>query len=232
MKMDKGKFDNYHKKSKIAESRLPFLWLKIVRKFPFLNEKINLILKLPKKAKILDVGCGLCTFLKYVHTIRPDIKLFGIDVSSGIESRIPNFIEFKKASGDKIPYKDNTFDLVICQHVLEHVQNPEDFAMEIKRVTKEHVIIAVPNFRKTFLWDSANFWSDYTHVKPFTKTSLHKLLESCGFRRIKLKDTREINISLLGIILLIPVNIFWRKFKFSILFANIFNITTVGIARK
>lgn len=40
-------------------------------------------------------------------------------------------------NGGKFPFKDNEFDYVICSHVLEHVEDADDFLKEIQRVAKK-----------------------------------------------------------------------------------------------
>ena len=62
-----------------------------------------------------------------------------------------------------IPYSDNTFDLIICNHVLEHVPNDMLGMKELNRVLKKggYAILQVPisaNSLKTF--------EDYTVTKP------------------------------------------------------------------
>ena len=72
----------------------------------------------------------------------------------------------------------NTFDLIIAKDIVEHLSNPkkamEKFASVLNSGGK--LIITVPTPQAPFLWD------DYTHIRPFTKTSLNQLLADSGFR--------------------------------------------------
>jgi ubiquinone/menaquinone biosynthesis C-methylase UbiE len=206
-----NKYDNYHKKAFMPKSKLPLIWLNLIKKYPSLNKKISLIMKLPKKAKLLDVGCGLGTFLKYVHYIRPDIELYGVDITNNLKSKLPKFINFKSASGDKLSFKDSVFDLVISQHVLEHVLNPEDFIKEFKRVTKKYIIIVTPNYKNLFLWDSKNFYSDFTHIKPFTKQSFKTLALMFNLKIIYLRFERYINLPWLVLFFSFPYFLFKKS---------------------
>ena len=43
---------------------------------------------------------------------------------------------FKQADGENLPFEDKEFDYVICNQVLEHVENPESFLNELSRVGK------------------------------------------------------------------------------------------------
>ncbi|MFB6456060.1 class I SAM-dependent methyltransferase [Chitinophaga sp. Hz27] len=44
--------------------------------------------------------------------------------------------EFISADGEHLPFEDKSFDYVICNHVLEHVDNPHAFLQEQFRVAK------------------------------------------------------------------------------------------------
>lgn len=65
--------------------------------------------------------------------------------------------------GECLPFKDKSFDYVICSHILEHVENPSIFLQEIQRVGKrgyietphpiyEKMIGGTP-FHKSFVWN-------------------------------------------------------------------------------
>ena len=44
-----------------------------------------------------------------------------------------------------LPYKDNSFDLIICSEVLEHLEHPDKALEELQRVSKKYVALSVPN---------------------------------------------------------------------------------------
>jgi 2-polyprenyl-3-methyl-5-hydroxy-6-metoxy-1,4-benzoquinol methylase len=54
-------------------------------------------------------------------------------------------IKFQKESVYELPFADNSFDLVTCLEVLEHLENYEKAMQEIKRVAKKYVILSVPH---------------------------------------------------------------------------------------
>lgn len=82
-------------------------------------------------------------------------KVYGIDIAKrfvenarkkATELKIRN-VEFKQADARELPFKDETFDFVICTEVLEHVPNFKKAICEIKRVLKPNgeFLITVPN---------------------------------------------------------------------------------------
>lgn len=98
--------------------------------------------------KVLDVGCGNGYFLKYVSLTR-DWELFGVDQSEkAIEvarSRVPEAQLFT-ADVEKLPFRDNGFDIVFCMETLEHLSRPERAINEMKRVVRPggKIVVQVP----------------------------------------------------------------------------------------
>lgn len=123
------------------------------------------------KSKILDLGCGTNHFSQIC--IKHGFEAEGIDIEQ---------VNFEK---DKLPYKNNTFNIVHFNAVLEHIKNPDNILTEIKRILKPNglVIINTPNWQMDF----KNFYNDPTHVKPYTPKSLKMLVEMYGFKTIFLE---------------------------------------------
>ncbi|MFH1833034.1 MAG: class I SAM-dependent methyltransferase [Candidatus Levyibacteriota bacterium] len=97
---------------------------------------------------ILDVGCGEGFTLNEFLINNVGKKLEGVDnshnsLSIGAEL-FPN-LSLKYADIYKLPYKDNSFDLVLCLEVMEHLKEPKKAISEIMRVSKKYTIISVPN---------------------------------------------------------------------------------------
>lgn len=83
--------------------------------------------------KVLEVGGG--------HNPHPRSNVVVDKFSDSNYHRSGNIKVFKnqvfqEADGENLPFKDNEFDYVICNHVLEHVDNPARFLQEQSRVAK------------------------------------------------------------------------------------------------
>ncbi len=89
--------------------------------------------------RILNVGCGNDNY----GTDRVDI------VKSKATTKVANIEK-------SLPYKDNSFDEVYCSYVWEHMKNPFNLLLEMKRVCKWGGRIVV-------LTDNAGYV--YTHMK-------------------------------------------------------------------
>lgn len=88
---------------------------------------------------------------------------------------ILNDIEKYDAEKDFIPFEDNAFDYVFIKSVIEHIANTDLFLSEIYRTLKPGgiVIVLTPDYQK----QKDFFYDDYTHIKPFTLTSLKMALK-------------------------------------------------------
>tara|TARA_Y100000591_G_scaffold333342_2_gene376017 strand:+ start:2543 stop:3388 length:846 start_codon:yes stop_codon:yes gene_type:complete len=91
--------------------------------------KLVEILKDQHNLKILDHGCGACVTLIYLFCLGYE-NIWGIDISCD-EKTINNFLKnvcdisenrIFNYDGKTLPFKENSFDLIISQQVLEHVK--------------------------------------------------------------------------------------------------------------
>ena len=126
--------------------------------------KLKRLLRFYDKNKtILDIGSGNCA-------LNLQIKNYGYNIT-GLD--ILNKSVFKQIEpiiydGTKLPFDDNSFDIVQMITVLHHVKEPEKIVEEAKRVGKEVIImedIYKSKFQKyiTFVADSINNWEFWGH---------------------------------------------------------------------
>lgn len=97
---------------------------------------------------ILDAGCGEGFTLDRLRKECVGRRVIGIDSSKlalRLGKKLHPKLDLKKGDINKLPYKRNTFDLVICSEVLEHLKKPQNALSEAARVSKRHLIITVPN---------------------------------------------------------------------------------------
>lgn len=85
-----------------------------------------------RKSVILDLGCGGGIITSYFG--EKYSYVYGADI---IDERIlKDNYKFDLYKGKKLPYKNNTFNLVIANYVFEHEKNKTNFLNEIRRVLK------------------------------------------------------------------------------------------------
>lgn len=95
---------------------------------------------------ILEVGCGeghIATFLGAVT----GSSIHAVDIDAGVileaRTRCPA-ATFAVADGLFLPYRSKSFDLVAACEVLEHVERPDDFLVEMQRVSRRYCLLSVP----------------------------------------------------------------------------------------
>lgn len=105
------------------------------------------LMRCQKENYVLEVGCGAGNILKKLKVGR----IFGVDISERMIRKCYQKLAGRgtviKAFGERLPFRDGTFDRVICSEVIEHVLEPREIIKEISRVMKEDAIavISIPH---------------------------------------------------------------------------------------
>ena len=114
-------------------------------------------------------------------------------------------------------YRDNSFDLISCLHVLEHLDSPLAALKEFHKVTKRYVLVAVPNAY-------AKLPELESHLYSFNYRTLTNLGRRAGFEPVRMTG-ESINI-LPNIIRLTPG---FSRFIIGLLYGS---IEIVALFRK
>ena len=106
---------------------------------------VRAIVPLEKKS-ILDVGCGLGTYVRRFREFSDDVHGLDVDpdrVAKASET-LPNIT---LGFGEHLPYPDARFDVVFLNEVIEHVDNDRGTLAECVRVLRPggHIVIYAPN---------------------------------------------------------------------------------------
>ena len=93
-----------------------------------------------KNRTVLDIGCGNgLSALFLAEEIPCKMELTDIE---DLRDKKARTLPFRLASKSKIPYENDSFDVLLIQMILHHLKtNPVAFLREAYRVTKEHVIL-------------------------------------------------------------------------------------------
>lgn len=155
-----------------------------------------------KKKKILEAGCGsgylsLLLAQKGAEITLLDNSKFVIKYSKNLLKQIElkqkakYKVKYMLADIRKIPFNDNTFDVVHNCGVIEHYDDKMILAIlkEMKRVVRKcgQVIVLVPN-----LLSPEIIWRMFKYGKGseryFSKRKLKKLMEKAGLKEIDVKS--------------------------------------------
>jgi SAM-dependent methyltransferase len=139
------------------------------------------------KESMLDIGCGPGLLVDVLRTSYGYSNLRGCDWERPVECTFP--FDLVDLNREILPYDDGAFGVVICNQVLEHLENPAAVLREISRVLAPGglAVITVPNTTNLFerisillLGESTRYGvlqpGDYSHITWFTDHILRSLL--------------------------------------------------------
>lgn len=170
--------------STLSLERHRLLWL-------YLKDKTDFFISQKKVLHIAPEQCFLNRFkkLKNLDYITADLYSPIADV---------------KADICNLPFKNNEFDVIFCNHVLEHIENDNKAMSELYRVLKPNGfgIFQIPqdltrektyeDFTITSPKERAKHFGQYDHVRIYGKDYFNKL-RSAGFKVDEINYSAEID---------------------------------------
>lgn len=99
----------------------------------------------PARSAVLEVGCGRGHLARRLAA-KADVTACDISVSAAA-ARSAGTERYVAASAEALPFVDRAFDVVVCTHTLEHVQNLPVAIAELRRLARKKVIVVVPRQR-------------------------------------------------------------------------------------
>ncbi len=147
---------------------------------------------------VLDAGCGFGRHSMEFFARGATVFSMDLDVESLKKTRYllsqmkknnqaPESSECVVHTGDalSLPFKDNTFDRIICSEVMEHVDDDNKACAELARVLKKNgrIAITVPTIISEQVYDLLTyeyFTSPGGHVRKYVPNSLAEIMRSNG----------------------------------------------------
>lgn len=147
----------------------------------------RIIRKHKSSGRLLDVGCGEGYFLEYVER---HYDVYGVDVSEYCirEARHrTNRAKLSIGSITYMDYEDESFDVITCFDVLEHLENPEMAIQECRRVLKSGGVLVtrVPNTSSLGCKCKKEEWFGYrdtTHASLLSNEEWFEVLQKSNFK--------------------------------------------------
>lgn len=146
---------------------------------------------------MLDLGCGEGRHIFGVMEKFPDLKCIGLDPHiesldkafeglKFLESISNTKTNFLSGSAYSLPFSDDSFDLVVCSEVLEHLHDYKDAIKEINRVLKPggQFLASVPaEFPEKICWLLSEAYQNQPggHLRIFKKNELIKEVAEHNF---------------------------------------------------
>jgi 2-polyprenyl-3-methyl-5-hydroxy-6-metoxy-1,4-benzoquinol methylase len=153
-----------------------------------------------KNDVVLDLGCGNGQqSLKIARKVK---KIIGVDYDKrqlSLAEKIAkdkNIKNIKFLSYDlekKLPFKNSSFDKILCLDILEHLNKRKQFLEEIKRILKQkgNVFLSVPNndtsWKKLQRKAGLNYYTDPDHKREYSLKEIKLALSRLGFEILDIK---------------------------------------------
>ncbi|MFP4025857.1 MAG: class I SAM-dependent methyltransferase [Thiohalospira sp.] len=150
------------------------------------SKSLSKLISSIKFYNILDVGCGEGVMLASMQRYLIDKECYAIDIDyRNIRDAKINFPGGKYSQGSiyELKFDNDSFDLVTCLEVLEHLEDPVKGLSEIQRVARQHVILSVP---REPIWRILNmtrlkYWSKLGntpgHLNNWSKNQFISIIE-------------------------------------------------------
>jgi 2-polyprenyl-3-methyl-5-hydroxy-6-metoxy-1,4-benzoquinol methylase len=176
-------------------------------RFQIIMDFVEQVAAEKQQYRILDIGCAQGN---YTLTLSKKYEVIGIDIRSDyieyalMKKEPSEDAIFLSASAEYLPLKNNSFDLIVCSELIEHIADPEKMIREAKRLLKSNgsLIVSTPNgncirfiFYRSFkdilgipIYERKRIlYTAYKHVFAFRERELESLLETCGLQIIMKK---------------------------------------------
>lgn len=105
----------------------------------------------PADAHILDIPCGRGRLLKAIRRLAPKAALFGLDINEAMVAQVRQAVDnvhAQVASMYAIPFRDHSFDAVLCHESFMHFTEPRAALTELCRVSRDRVYFSVTTRRQ------------------------------------------------------------------------------------
>jgi 2-polyprenyl-3-methyl-5-hydroxy-6-metoxy-1,4-benzoquinol methylase len=141
-----------------------------------------------KPQKILDIGCGLGWLLSFLND---DWDKYGVEVSKFASSHAQQYGNVFNGILEDFP-DSGKFDVIVMNHVIEHVENPIQVLNKIRDMLSDTgiFIIGTPDFDSAAARRYGNNFRllhDPTHISLFSSDSMHRCLRDCGFNIMRVE---------------------------------------------
>lgn len=137
--------------------------------------------------RLLEVGSGLGHL---VGRLQNSFAAHGVDINPWAvreSQKVAAGAVFQVASAEALPFRSNTFDVVVSKHNVEHLQKPDIAISEIGRVTSPGgvLILSTPNLSSPMTTRKKDAWIGYrdpTHIALKTQEEWLNMIRGVGFR--------------------------------------------------
>lgn len=160
---------------------------------------------------LLDVGCGTGPMIELLVKEFPDGNYTGIDLTPRMievaqAKKLPH-TKFLVGDSENLPFKENSFDVVICTNSFHHYPNPQAFLDGVARVLKDGGRLVLRDYtsNKFMIWLMNHIEMPLAHlgghgdVRIYSCEEVRKMCEEAGLKVEKLEMQKEFRMHLVAI---------------------------------
>lgn len=148
------------------------------------------------EGRLLDVGCGTGKFLAQLLGLRQGMDVVGLDLSEPMldqcQARCRPWdprMSVVRADSQRLPFADDTFDMVTCSHSFHHYPDQSAVVKEMYRVLRPGgQLLLIDGYRDLplgwFMFDVVVTWME-GEVKHCSARQLRELFRAAGFADIR-----------------------------------------------
>ncbi len=130
-------------------------------------------------SRILEVGCGGGAFLAFLEGMghRPT----GVDILEEAITAAKKTVarsEVIEATANRLPFPDGSYDRVVSQHLVEHIEDLPEALREWERVLEPGGIMAMCTPNR--LYPCPSLFYDPSHVHLYSPDELQKVVREAG----------------------------------------------------
>ena len=144
------------------------------------------IRKYKRYGRLLDIGCATGFLLDEARRRKWEVS--GVEISkwAAVYAKQKLNLDVINVSAEKTSFPDGFFDVIVMIDVLEHLTDPKYTLLEIRRILKNDGVlyISTPNISSAVSRIlGAKWWGiNKFHLFYFSKRTLEKMLDACGFK--------------------------------------------------
>ena len=157
------------------------------------SNRVHAILALrygKRGARLLEIGSGMGHL---VGQLENSFETYGMDLNHWAVKQSRSVIkttQLQTASAQELPFRDDSFNVVIIKHIVEHLPDPQKAIQEIGRVIEPGgtLILATPNLDSLLKPWKGEKWIGYqdpTHISLKRPVEWLSFIKEAGFELVK-----------------------------------------------
>lgn len=148
--------------------------------------------------RVVDIGCGTGVLLRRAWDADTTRMVVGVDITLNMLQqaalRLPSTVPLVCASGDTVPLRCESVDVVVSTSALHYMRDPISMLLEARRLLVPGGTVIVGDWCRDY-WtmsalDRVLRWVDPAHVATLSGEDLVRLLRNAGFQNVRVSRRR------------------------------------------